>query len=788
MSKSVNVDFVTRKIEVDTDGKEHFISAAMAAKDAEASMLNAQNAANTAQKIADDLGLVDEAVQQVVANAEQVRNDTAIASNKADIATTQANISAEKADVATTKADAANVSATNAAQSYANADAIATQLTEYLATKETLTAPAVDKTLLIEGAAADSASVGEATTELNSKLNDFTSSNVLYRFKSKTFNGTLNTWVYKDIRLVIPTNTTKISVNLGGLVTSSGTLPSNYIGIDFFGDNAQIGSTIYINELNYGYTINIPNGATEVEFRFYINTTEAVNTSATFTDFIVMSGVTEKPTVSINENTLVKDIKIGNIKNVLVDATLYSVDNLTVTETASTWNYRQYYIYDLLNAEKVTIKYEELEYNNTPLVQNNVRLGFWDKDHLTEYHYISGNSNCEYTFDVPANTHHIGLWVYVNQATAVNTSLTIKGLKVIAKYNNGDGAAHATEMLRNIVGYTDIPSYYRTDNYIDNKANLVKQLMIDANGQFDSFFFITDMHWEWNAHNSPALINYLSRKLPVSKLINGGDLYNCWDEVPTTDCLDNLRNAFKGDMYTLCGNHEYNHIGTGISNGGLTDAKVWYYLNSRHEKIVVGDAGRNYYYLDNNVQKIRYIFLNPYTDKGAGEAQAAEYFEQIQQNWYRDVALGTLQAGWVAVILTHTLYEIDAVTDVLSVSSVMRPILDIADAYNGNGKIACIIQGHSHRDRMNISVSGIPIFITTCDKYVSWYTPAGQRDMNVDRELGTVTEHAFDVVVIDKKNKLVSLVRIGAPARNGVGNNAGDLVEIRQQYYGDSVH
>lgn len=50
MSKSVNVDFVTRQIEVDTDGKEHFISAAMAAKDAEASMLNAQNAANSVKK------------------------------------------------------------------------------------------------------------------------------------------------------------------------------------------------------------------------------------------------------------------------------------------------------------------------------------------------------------------------------------------------------------------------------------------------------------------------------------------------------------------------------------------------------------------------------------------------------------------------------------------------------------------------------------------------------------------------------------------------------------------
>lgn len=54
MSKSVNVDFVTRQIEVDTDGKEHFISAAMAAKDAEQSAFSAQNAAKEVKEIYGD--------------------------------------------------------------------------------------------------------------------------------------------------------------------------------------------------------------------------------------------------------------------------------------------------------------------------------------------------------------------------------------------------------------------------------------------------------------------------------------------------------------------------------------------------------------------------------------------------------------------------------------------------------------------------------------------------------------------------------------------------------------
>lgn len=55
MSKSINVDFVTRQIEVDTDGKEYYVSAAVAAKDAEQSMLNAQNAATLAEVQADSV-------------------------------------------------------------------------------------------------------------------------------------------------------------------------------------------------------------------------------------------------------------------------------------------------------------------------------------------------------------------------------------------------------------------------------------------------------------------------------------------------------------------------------------------------------------------------------------------------------------------------------------------------------------------------------------------------------------------------------------------------------------
>ena len=137
------------------------------AESANEAATNAQNAANTAEKIATDLGLVDEAVQTAAASANTASNKADVATAKADIATTKASEASTSADTATQKAEAASTSATSAAQSYANTDAVATQLTEYLATKESLTAPAVDKTLLIDGAAADAKVVGELKSDLN---------------------------------------------------------------------------------------------------------------------------------------------------------------------------------------------------------------------------------------------------------------------------------------------------------------------------------------------------------------------------------------------------------------------------------------------------------------------------------------------------------------------------------------------------------------------------------------------------------------------------------------------
>lgn len=238
------------------------------------SAVSAQNAANTAEKIATDLGLVDEAVQTAVSSAEQASNSAATASNKADVATTKADIATAKAseastsaDTATQKAESASTSATNAAQSYANADAIATQLTEYLATKETLTAPAVDKTLLIEGAAADAKVVGE----LKGDLNQFILSDLIpfsigtnYRYinadGSTTSSGSHTTYIFNasDIRELKSVRVFGTNINLLGIAFYT----SDVLSADTFISGYRLGEADVRSNESYTYNnIDIPTNA-----------------------------------------------------------------------------------------------------------------------------------------------------------------------------------------------------------------------------------------------------------------------------------------------------------------------------------------------------------------------------------------------------------------------------------------------------------------------------------------------------------------------------------------------
>ncbi len=319
------------------------------------------------------------------------------------------------------------------------------------------------------------------------------------------------------------------------------------------------------------------------------------------------------------------------------------------------------------------------------------------------------------------------------------------------------------------VNVADIPSYYFDGNYLDNRVDVINDAIKECTGGCETFFWITDIHWEpdLNTRKSPLLIKYIASKTGINRILNGGDTGN--SQVICENAIAQLRNAIGSNkVYTVTGNHEI---------GDATRYERPFYrvadeLRGHCSDIVYGDDEKSYFYFDNTNNKIRYIglssfglYLNNYYDSCYDEEQLA---------WFKNVALN-VQDGWTIIIFTHTLYWVDYESDKMSVSrSGADSFIDAIDNYNGNGKIACVLMGHTHRDRIHIGGSGVPYIITASDRHVAYHG-----DINVERIPGSISEQHFETVVVDKGKKQIKLFSIGAMARDGYDNNPGKEVDVR---------
>ena len=118
-----------------------------------------------------DIETDTEAITEAVEIAQDAKNT---ADNAETIANDAMDVAQAERESAQEAAQEANQAATNAADSASSASITATQLMEYLATKEEITAPAVDPTLTISGAAADSKVTGDFRQDVNKKIDEIT--------------------------------------------------------------------------------------------------------------------------------------------------------------------------------------------------------------------------------------------------------------------------------------------------------------------------------------------------------------------------------------------------------------------------------------------------------------------------------------------------------------------------------------------------------------------------------------------------------------------------------------
>lgn len=346
------------------------------------------------------------------------------------------------------------------------------------------------------------------------------------------------------------------------------------------------------------------------------------------------------------------------------------------------------------------------------------------------------------------------------------TEPVLEGARVIDTDKLDVVGIHDEMMKLGLVdGGVQIPAYYRT--YMGNKVTRIRELLDGCAGNGDAFIFVTDQHWHLNARQSPALMGYIAERVHIPRVFSGGDTADGNVE----QYANALSAAFSGDIHHCTGNHDWM---------GAMDGNKLAYVFDMGKREQIGDAKRHYYYVDNPQQSIRYIVLCAYSND-SGELGTAYDTEQI--NWLREVALN-VEEGWTVIVVTHSLYYGFGVDAPLRLSP--EGATDVQTVLDGaTCDVACVVQGHAHLDRIIHTPGGIPVVLTTSDKYMPWMSNETNNEpwLSESRHVGTITEQAFDVVVLDKAARQLTFVRIGAPADNWVDGTSTGTVEERVVTY-----
>ncbi len=316
-----------------------------------------------------------------------------------------------------------------------------------------------------------------------------------------------------------------------------------------------------------------------------------------------------------------------------------------------------------------------------------------------------------------------------------------------------------------------VPSYFeaKLDGAIA-KINEAEKSITDGG----MFIFATDVHLYENQMSAVPLMKEIGEKTSVDKVFNGGDIP--WAFGTKEKCLTEsyialeLMSEVKENMrfYIARGNHDFTIKGGWEDDTGYTlpyKATRDILMSYQSNDAIVPDEEALYFYVDDEKEKIRYIVLDTCSRDHAPEEQywGVKYkFDDEQAEWLANEALQINKGSdWSVIVIGH----ISCVPGVSSYSNALDEVAQILKDFKNKRKSAkwdftsakeefvAYICGHNHQDRH--SVEDNTLFISTGSTSALW-------DDCWDRALGTTDEELFDIFVIDKTNKTLKAIRVGA--------------------------
>lgn len=370
-----------------------------------------------------------------------------------------------------------------------------------------------------------------------------------------------------------------------------------------------------------------------------------------------------------------------------------------------------------------------------------------------------------------------------------------------ASYASKQSVIDVQKEVDSIKSTYQVPSYY--DTYMDEKVGKIFDIQKNNGVNNDSLIFFTDTHDLSDVLKSPLLIKELIDRTATNKVFFGGDVAPADgdDSEPMQESAKLHNKAFDSFLspvscvFNARGNHDFT---LKINGGGyvtLPKQTTYDWLIKRSELEVVGndsDPSGCYYYVDNKKQKIRYIVADTIDRTDPEWITGYGNFFGVtspQLDWIGNIALKTTPAGYGIVIVTHIeLYDtigsdganneaiqffkrlLDLFNSRTSgtISGTHQPAVSF-DFTNVDSSIELLMYlcGHEHMDCQTFA-DGYLSVCSMCDCKVKdgmfsmLYTNVSDRLQIGQRTAGTVYEQSFDYINIDKTNKIISFVKIGA--------------------------
>lgn len=340
---------------------------------------------------------------------------------------------------------------------------------------------------------------------------------------------------------------------------------------------------------------------------------------------------------------------------------------------------------------------------------------------------------------------------------------------------------------------TSIPEYW--EEHLAEKIATIRKNQIKAGRDGASVGLISDIHWNINAHHSAALMEKVLTDCAIPYYFDAGDIVSGAGICPPQNIINDLIRTQKlfaniqHKRLVTQGNHDtcYSTFQAPKYYAQcITASELYNYcyrVMSQYPDRVFGPTG-TYYYVDNDVQKMRYIVLDTHIVPSDEEHEdgtpvyhkANISIMQRELQWLAEKALDVPATDWSVILCTH---EVPAETGLGPKN--YKAVKEIVDAFRRHkaceitthyedapwcdahivcdftgrgGNFVAWVGGHAHHDLLK-DFDGIQAMTVNCD------CTHNSNKSAFEHVRGTTTEQAFDVLTVDKKNHKVYVTRIG---------------------------